>query len=126
MSSLSDIKLPTSWLLADETDCKQASSVMEVVGHRWSPSVLLALARGAERFTEVLAIVEGLSARMLTVRLKELESARLVDRIVIPTTPVSVRYHLTPRGADLLAALEPIASHVQRWRPDADTPRSTS
>jgi DNA-binding HxlR family transcriptional regulator len=124
MSSLSDIKLP--WLLADETDCKQASSVMEVVGHRWSPSVLLALARGAERFTEVLAIVEGLSARMLTVRLKELESARLVDRIVIPTTPVSVRYHLTPRGADLLAALEPIASHVQRWRPDADTPRSTS
>jgi len=126
MSSPIGTKLPTSWLLADETDCKHASSVMEAVGHRWSPSILLALARGAERFTEIMTIVQGLSARMLTVRLKELEATQLVERIVIPTTPVSVRYHLTPRGADLLSALEPIASHVQRWRPDADTPSSTS
>jgi DNA-binding HxlR family transcriptional regulator len=52
---------------------------------------------------------------MLTLRLKQLEHAKLVDRTVIPTTPVSVRYHLTPRGTDLVAALQPIAGYVRRW-----------
>ena len=88
---------------------------MEVVGQRWSPSILLALDRGAERFTDLLAAIGGLSARMLTVRLKELVTAQLVERTVIPTMPVTVRYHLTPRGVDLVTALAPIAGYVQRW-----------
>jgi DNA-binding HxlR family transcriptional regulator len=92
--------------------------VLEIVGQRWSPSILLALARGAERFTEITAIVAGLSARMLTVRLKQLEAADLVERAVTPTTPVTVRYRLTPRGDDLITALQPIAGHVQRWERD--------
>ena len=97
---------------------------MEVVGQRWSPSILLALARGAERFTDVIAAVAGLSARMLTVRLKQLETARLVERTVVPTTPVAVRYRLTPRGVDLVTALQPIAGYVQRWEtgPDRTSP----
>lgn len=98
---------------------------MEVVGQRWSPSILLALARGAERFTDLLADVASLSPRMLTVRLKQLETARLVERTVVPTTPVTVRYRLTPRGVDLVTALAPIAGYVQRWETGADstTPR---
>ena len=93
---------------------------MEVVGQRWSPSVLLALARGAERFTDVTATVAGLSARMLTLRLKQLETAGLVERTVVPSTPVAVRYRLTPRGADLIVALQPIASYVRRWETRSD------
>jgi DNA-binding HxlR family transcriptional regulator len=89
-----------------------------VVGQRWSPSILLALARGAERFSEITAVVAGLSARMLTLRLKQLETAELVERTVVPTTPVMVRYHLTPRGDDLITALRPIAGHVKRWEGD--------
>lgn len=57
---------------------------------------------------------------MLTVRLKQLETARLVERTVIPTTPVAVRYRLTPRGVDLVTALQPIARYVQRWEADPD------
>jgi DNA-binding HxlR family transcriptional regulator len=97
---------------------------MEVVGQRWSPSVLLALARGAERFTDIMTAVAGLSARMLAVRLKQLETARLVERTVVPTTPVTVRYHLTPRGVDLVTALQPIVGYVQRWEtgPDKTSP----
>ena len=97
---------------------------MEVVGQRWSPSILLALARGTERFTDVMAAVTGLSARMLAVRLKQLETARFVERTVVPTTPVSVRYRLTPRGVDLVTALQPIAGYVQRWEtgPDKTSP----
>ena len=93
---------------------------MEVVGQRWSPSILLALARGVERFTDITATVAGISARMLTVRLKQLETAQLVERMVFPTTPVSVRYRLTPRGVDLVTALQPIAGYVQRWETGAD------
>ena len=97
---------------------------MEVFGRRWAPSILLALTRGAERFTDIAAAVPGLSARMLTVRLKQLETARLVERTVAPTTPVAVRYHLTPRGVDLITALQPIAGYVQRWEtgPGTTTP----
>lgn len=93
---------------------------MEVVGQRWSPSILLALARGAERFTDITTAVAGLSARMLSVRLKQLETARLVERTVVPTTPVAVRYRLTARGVDLVTALQPIASYVQRWETGPD------
>ncbi len=67
-----------------------------------------------ERFTEIAASVTGISARMLTVRLKQLQDAGLVERTVVPTTPVSVRYRLSPRGADLVVALQPIADYVKR------------
>ncbi len=52
---------------------------------------------------------------MLALRLRELEHAGLVDRIVEPTTPVTIRYRLTVRGRDLLAALQPLARYGQRW-----------
>ncbi len=115
MTSTGTDRAPAPWRYADEADCQHASRVLEVVGQRWSPSILLALARGAERFTDIATAVAGLSARMLTVRLKQLETARLVERTVIPTTPVTVRYRLTPQGTDLIAALGPIAGYVQRW-----------
>jgi len=76
---------------------------------------MLALARGATRFTEIEALVHGLSARMLAVRLRELEGVGLVERIVEPTTPVSVRYRLSPRGRDLLASLQALVAYGRRW-----------
>ena len=85
------------------------------MGRRWSSGILLALLRGAERFSEVTASVTGLSDRMLAVRLRELETAGLVDRIVEPTTPVTVRYRLTARGRELMDALQPVVRYGVRW-----------
>ncbi|MFI7449464.1 winged helix-turn-helix transcriptional regulator [Nonomuraea sp. NPDC049714] len=116
----------TQWDHSDEAECRRASLALEVVGQRWAPGILLALARGAERFTDIAASVAGISARMLTLRLKQLESAGLVERTVVPTTPVSVRYHLTPRGTDLLAALQPIAGYVRRWNDDPGASASSA
>ena|ERR1700677_3977573 len=90
-------------------------AIVERVGRRWTSGILLALGRGATRFTEILARVDGLSDRLLAARLRELEQLGLVDRIVEPTTPVSVRYRLTVRGRDLLTALQPIVAYGQRW-----------
>lgn len=110
----------TQWTHRNEAECRRAGRALEVVGQRWAPGILLALARGVERFTEIAASVDGISARMLTVRLKQLENAALVERTVIPTTPVSVRYRLTPRGVDLVTAVEPIAGYVRRWNDDPE------
>ena len=105
----------TGWETVDDEQCRRATSIVEVVGRRWSSAVLLAMSRGATRFSEIVAIVEGLSDRMLAVRLKELEHAGLVDRVVEPTVPVSVRYRLSSRGRDLLASLQPLQEYTRRW-----------
>lgn len=114
MTSLATAPI-ADWQHIDDDECRVVSNVMEIVGRRWSSAILLALTRGAERFSEIEAVVIGLSSRMLSVRLRELEDAGLVERAVIPTTPVSVRYHLSPRGVDLMAALQPISGYAQRW-----------
>lgn len=88
---------------------------MELVGQRWSSAILLALTRGASRFSEVIASVQGLSDRMLARRLRELEQADLVVREVIATTPVQIHYRLTPRGLDLMRALQPLAAWGAKW-----------
>jgi DNA-binding HxlR family transcriptional regulator len=103
------------WNLIDDEECRRTAAIVERVGRRWNSGILLAVARGASRFTEIVARVDGLSDRMLAARLKELEQIGLIDRIVEPTTPVSVRYRLTARGQDLLAALQPLVAYGQRW-----------
>lgn len=75
----------------------------------------MALYLGSTRFSEILARVEGLSDRMLAQRLRELDADGLVEREVIPTVPVQIRYALTERGADLMRALQPLAEWGMRW-----------
>jgi DNA-binding HxlR family transcriptional regulator len=106
---------PPGWDLIDDEECHRTAAIVERVGRRWNSGILLAIARGASRFTEIVARVDGLSDRMLAARLKELERIGLIDRIVEPTMPVSVRYRLTARGRDLLAALQPLVAYGQRW-----------
>ncbi len=105
----------SGWELIDDAECRRAAAIVERVGRRWNSGILLALARGATRFTEITARVDGLSDRMLAARLKELEQLGLVDRLVEPTTPVSVRYRLSARGEDLLASLQALVGYGQRW-----------
>lgn len=103
--------------ISDE-QCRRVSGIMEVVGRRWTSGILLAVGLGAERFSEIQHRVDGLSSRMLTVRLRELEQAGLIDRIVTPTIPVSVRYRTTQRGLELLRALQPLGQYAHRWEPE--------
>lgn len=88
---------------------------MELIGQRWNSAILLALARGATRFSEVIASVPGLSDRLLAQRLKVLEQAGLVTREVIPTTPVRIVYGLTDRGRELMRSLQPLTQWGVRW-----------
>jgi DNA-binding HxlR family transcriptional regulator len=105
----------SEWHHIDDAECRRFQSSVELVGKRWSSGILLAVAQGARRFTEILATVSGLSDRLLSQRLKELEREGLLEREVIATTPVQVRYHLTDRGADLMRSLQPLVTWGQRW-----------
>ncbi|MDX6254445.1 MAG: hypothetical protein QOJ11_779 [Frankiales bacterium] len=99
----------------NDEQCRSVQSIVEFVGKRWNSGILLAVAQGATRFTEIIAAVSGLSDRLLAQRLKELETAGLLEREVIASTPVQVRYHLTARSADLMRSLQPLVAWGQRW-----------
>ncbi len=106
---------PPRWERIDDEQCRRASGALEFVGRRWNGAILLALVRGAERFSELLASVEGLSDRLLSVRLRELEAAGLVERLVEPTMPVTIRYRLTARGDELMTAMQSLVDFGRRW-----------
>jgi DNA-binding HxlR family transcriptional regulator len=103
----------------DDESCRQFQAAVELVGRRWSAAILLALARRAERFSDVRRLVAGISDPVLAQRLKELETAQLIARTVVPTMPVQVKYELTDRGRELLIGLMPLIRWRQKWDPAA-------
>jgi DNA-binding HxlR family transcriptional regulator len=102
----------------DDT-CPSFEGTLELIGRRWTGSVLQAADRGARRFGEYRAMIDGISDRLLSQRLKELEAAGLIERTIIPTTPVQVRYQLAPDGQALVDALLPLA----QWSMHRSGPR---
>lgn len=107
--------MTTTWDHIDDEKCRLFTTSVELVGKRWSAGILLAVARGTSRFSEIRQSVAGLSDRLLAQRLKELELADLVQRHVVASTPVQVRYTLTARGSDLMRALQPLVAYGVRW-----------
>ncbi|GAA3237572.1 hypothetical protein GCM10017691_36890 [Pseudonocardia petroleophila] len=92
----------------DEERCRGFQASIELVGRKWTAGILLAGMRGARRFVEYRALVAGISDRLLTQRLKELEDDGLVERTVVPTMPVLIRYEPTERARGLMQALHPL------------------
>ena len=86
------------------------SKCMEVLGGAWTPNILWCLKGGPRRFSELRIDIPGVSAKMLTVRLRSLEEKRILVREVKPTSPPSVEYSLTINGEELLPAIEAIAN----------------
>ncbi len=79
-------------------DCKRINEVLSRVGDRWSVLVIISLAQyGTLRFNELKRNL-GISQRMLSLTLKELERDGLVNRTYHPTIPPKVEYNLTPMG----------------------------
>ncbi|MFF9486445.1 winged helix-turn-helix transcriptional regulator [Streptomyces sp. NPDC014676] len=97
----------------DDT-CPSFQEAIELVGRRWTGSILVAASQGARRFGEYRAVIDGISDRLLSQRLKELERQGLIRRTVIPTTPVQIQYSLAPAGHALIDALQPLAEWSMR------------
>lgn len=95
--------------------CPRYHRAVELIGRRWTGAVVRTLLTGPRRFNELLAAIPGISDRLLTERLRELERAHVVSREVFPESPVRVVYGLTPRGVELGPALDEIARWAERW-----------
>ncbi|WP_421362450.1 winged helix-turn-helix transcriptional regulator [Agrobacterium rosae] len=84
---------------------------MHLLGGRWRLLIVSFLVDGPKRFNELRRLVPGISQRMLTLDLRALEEANLVQRTVYPTVPVKVEYALTEDGK----RLDKVVSVVQEF-----------
>ncbi|HKP12288.1 MAG TPA: helix-turn-helix domain-containing protein [Blastocatellia bacterium] len=91
--------------------CPRFHHAVELIGRRWSGAIIMAMMPGPQCFNEILATVPGLSDRLLTERLRELESEGVVRRTVLAGPPVRVSYELTEAGR----ALEPVVEALGHW-----------
>ncbi|HSH03647.1 MAG TPA: helix-turn-helix domain-containing protein [Anaerolineae bacterium] len=83
----------------------------ELIGKRWNGAIIYCLFHELTRFSDIKDAIPGLSARMLSERLKELETNGVIERIVIPETPVRIEYSLTAKGQ----ALREVMLTLHKW-----------
>ena len=95
--SLSDTRVTAS----DHSSCRRVTPVLNRVGDKWSMQVVMNLADGPRRFSELKRELDGISQRMLTLTLRGLERDGLVSRHVTPSIPPRVDYELTELGISL-------------------------
>jgi len=84
------------------------STCMTLLSGAWAPNVIWYLSAQPRRFGELRIDIPKISARVLSARLRELESKGVVARRVMPTSPPSVEYELTELGRELLPAIQAI------------------
>jgi DNA-binding HxlR family transcriptional regulator len=83
---------------------------LAVIGGAWTPNILWYLGQGARTFSELKSDIGGISAKVLSTRLKRLVAEGVLDRRVQPTSPPTVEYSLTTFGSELLPAIEAIVA----------------
>ncbi|HXH22725.1 MAG TPA: helix-turn-helix domain-containing protein [Dehalococcoidia bacterium] len=105
-----------------EAFCPYFQRAIELVGSRWTGAVIRALNSGLYRFSDLTAAVPGLSDRMLSERLKELEAEGIVERTVIPETPVRIEYRLTEKGRALSRVLKEVSDWAETWLAPTSSP----
>jgi DNA-binding HxlR family transcriptional regulator len=81
--------------------CPRFHRAVELIGKRWTGAILRILQSGRTRFNAIAASIPDMSDRMLSERLRELEHEGIVERFVVPETPVRVEYELTAKGRAL-------------------------
>ncbi|WP_217913662.1 winged helix-turn-helix transcriptional regulator [Miltoncostaea marina] len=104
--------------------CHRYQRAAELLGRRWSAAVIRAAMEGPARFTEIRSSVEGLSARLLAERLRELEAAGLMERRELGGG--AVEYRLTEKGRALSRVVREIEAWVADWEPEGAPARDPS
>ena len=95
--------------------CAPFQRALAILGKRWTGLIVHALLERPCRFVEIALAVQGLSDRMLSERLRELEAEGIVARQVVLGPSARVVYVLTPKGRDLRCVLGEIHRWAERW-----------
>lgn len=98
----------------DYSICPRFEKAMNILSQRWTGMIIYQLLHGPQRFCNIESAI-GISGRMLSERLKELENEGIVKREVFPETPVRIEYSLTDKGRSLEAIMKEIENWSQQW-----------
>ena len=102
---------PFQWDSREDCEVRQ---ILDRVADKWSLLVIALLEQRTLRFTELRRTIDGISQRMLTVTLRQLERDGLVERTVYPVVPPRVEYALTPLGATLHDTIKSLVDWTER------------
>jgi DNA-binding HxlR family transcriptional regulator len=92
------------------TICPRFEKAMTILSQGWTGLIIYQLLSGPQRFCSIESAI-GISGRVLSERLKDLENEAVVKREVYPETPVRIEYSLTDKGE----ALEPLMRKIEDW-----------
>jgi len=116
--------IPAAFPTSDEQALEALQRAVGVLAAKWSVLVLARLGEGTQRFNELLRQIDGVSRRMLSATLRQLERDGLVERHVYARVPARVEYELSPLGEHLLVALIPLAGWGLEHRQDLNEARA--
>lgn len=90
------------------------SHVLEIISNKWTALAIYAMETGPIRYGEMMRRIDGISQKMLTQTLKQLERNGIVNRKLTPSVPPATEYSLTPLGESLL----PLMTALKLWAED--------
>ena len=97
--------------------CARFHRASELIGRRWTGAIIFVLLKSRCRFATLRDAVPDITDRMLSDRLQELEEEGIIERTVVPETPVRVEYALTKKGRALASAINAITDWAHKWIP---------
>src|SRR5204862_8342082 len=95
--------------------CRKFHRASELIGRRWTGAIIYVLLEARCRYAVLREAIPDITDRMLSDRLQELESEGIVERTVVPDTPVRVEYALTHKGRALAGVMQAISSWADNW-----------
>lgn len=96
----------------DGSYCPYFHHTIELIGRRWTGAALLAMSAGCTNYSEIRDAIPGISDRLLSERLRELETEGIVERCV---SGRSTTYVLTEKGRSLQPVLDAVSDHAHAW-----------
>jgi DNA-binding HxlR family transcriptional regulator len=105
--------------------CTRFHRASELIGRRWTGAIIFLLLKQTCRFATLRDAIPDITDRMLSERLQELEEEGLVERTVIPDTPVRVEYSLTKKGKALADPIQAITDWAEKYVPLAESRAKT-
>lgn len=115
IGNIEDTDLKINTLAMDKqtevSEVRPVLDALDIIGGKWKFPILFSLFHGKKRFKELERDLCGITPKMLSKELKDLEMNGLVSREVFPTVPVTVEYTITDCGL----SLEPVLRSIQAW-----------
>lgn len=110
--------------ICDTSASCEVRDLLDRIADKWSLLVIELLARSTHRFSQLHREIDGVSKRMLTITLRQLERDGLVRRTVYAVVPPRVDYELTPLGETVITSIQPLITWTREHRDEVAAARA--